>query len=531
MGDFKQKIVRYYNENPLKCIILVAFAVRLLAVFFSKGFGMHDDHFLIIESSKSWIEGGDYNRWLPWSQSTDTPVPSGHSFFYPGLMYCLFGFLKLIGIESLNVQMYFVRLLHALWSLLIVYYGYRITEKYTNKQTANVAGWALALYFFMPWLAVRNLVEVVAIPFLMAATWLYVKDENPKWSRVLCVGILMGLAMSVRYQVMFFIGGFGLALLIMKRWRDTVVYAIGVILSFCVIQGIPDMILWHRPFAEFWEYISYNFDNSTTYFNQPWYNYLLVILGLMLPPISVFIFGGFLYEWKKWTLFLPSFAFLFFHSCFPNKQERFILTIFPFIIFIGIIGIYDYWQKHRPEVEKSTSHMSFRPERSGVEKSRLKKVFCICLWISLILNIIAIIPTTIHYSKKARVESMVCLSNYPESEYYILEGMLTNGVRMPVEAYADHFFKAHGEVYQGKGWDTEAGFIKNNPIAFVLFEGEENLDERLAEAQKYIPNLVFEAKCEESFLDALVQAINPVNENYPIIIYRNADVISEKKTK
>ena len=520
MADFRKRIVDYYNANPLKCIILVAFVVRLLSVLFSKGFGMHDDHFLIIESSKSWIEGGDYNRWLPWSQNTDNPVPSGHSFFYPGLMYCLFGVLKFIGIESLNVQMYVVRLLHALWSLLIVYYGYKLTEKYTNRRTANIAGWTLALYFFMPWLAVRNLVEVVAIPFLMAATWIYVKDDSPKWGRVLCVGVLMGMAMCVRFQVMFFIGGFGLALLIMKRWRDIFIFALGVILSFCVIQGIPDMILWHRPFAEFWEYISYNFANSTTYFNQPWYNYLLVILGLMLPPISVFIFGGFLYEWRKWLLFLPSFAFLFFHSCFPNKQERFILTIIPFIIVLGIIGIYDFWQKRKSTVMSTE-----------VETSSLVKIFKICLYISLILNIIALIPVTIHYSKKARVESMVYLSNYPESEYYILEGMLTNGVRMPVEAYADHFFKAHGEVYQGKEWDTEAEFIKDNKIAFVLFEGEENIDERVAEAKKYFPNLVFDVKCEESFLDALVQAINPVNENYPIIIYRNADVIPEKKTK
>ena len=529
----RKKIVDYYNENPLKCILLIAFIVRLVAVLFSKGFGMHDDHFLIVESSRSWLEGGDYNRWLPWSQNTDNPVPTGHSLFYPGLMYCFLSILKLIGIESLNAQMYFIRLIHALWSLLVVYYGYKITEKYTNRRTANIAGWALALYFFMPWLSVRNLVEVVAIPFLMAATWLYVKDETPKWGRVLWVGALMGMAMCVRYQVMFFIGGFGLALLIMKRWKDAIIYAIGVVLSFSIIQCIPDMILWHRPFAEFWEYISYNWINSTSYFNQPWYNYILVILGLMLPPISVFIFGGFFYEWKKWVLFLPSFAFLFFHSVFPNKQERFILTIFPFIIFLGIIGIYDYWQKYkcrfdRPEGVETRAKREHSPQAN---KSPLRKTFRVCLWISLILNIIALIPTTIHYSKKARVEAMVYLSNYPESEYYIIEGMLSYGVRMPVEAYADHSFKAHAEVCKGQEWNTAEQFISSNPISFVMFEGEENLDARLDEAKKYIPNLVYETKCEESFLDALVQAINPINENYPIIIYRNTDVIPEKKTK
>lgn len=510
--SLKDKIYGYYKANPLGCIMLVALIVRLVAVIFSKGFGMHDDHFLIIESSKSWVLGGDYSNWLPWSQNTDTPIPSGHSFFYPGLMYLFLSLLQHIGIESLNVQMYFVRLIHALWSLLVVYYGYKIVDKYTNTKTANIAGWTLALYFFMPWLSVRNLVEMVAIPFLMAATWIYVKDDNPKWGRVLWVGILMGMAMSVRYQVAFFIGGFGLALLIMKRLKDAIIYAIGVVLSFCVIQGVPDMILWHRPFAEFGEYVAYNMANSTTYFNQPWYNYILLVLGMLLPPVSVFIFGGFFYEWKKWPLFLPSFAFLLFHSIFPNKQERFIFTIIPFIIIIGIMGIYEYWQKHN-------------------DKLKLKKTFKVCLYISLILNIIALIPTTVHYSKRARVEAMVYLSNYPESEYYVIEGMLSNGVRMPVEAYADHLFKGHAEVHKNQQWNKAASFVKNNPVSFVLFEGSENLESRVEEARKYIPNLVYDVTCEESFIDALVQWINPVNENYPIIIYRNADLIKTKITK
>jgi hypothetical protein len=184
------------------------------------------------------------------------------------------------------------------------------------------------------------------------------------------------------------------------------------------------------------------------------------------------------------------------------------------VIVIGIIGIYEYYHKKVVAGDE-------------VVKPRLVKTFKICLWISLILNIIAIIPTTIHYSKRARVEAMVYLSNYPESEYYIIEGMLSNGVRMPVEAYADHLFKGHYEVHKNRSWEKEAAKFDGKPVAFVLFEGEENMDVRLDEARKYYPNLVYATECRESFLDALVQAINPINENYPIIIYRNADVIKE----
>ena len=134
-----EKIYKYYHTNPLKVIIIAALAIRLLSVFFSRGYGMHDDHFLIIESSRSWVEGNDYNKWLPWSQE-GTPTPSGHSLFYPGLMFFLQKTLNFIGISDLNLTMYIVRFLHALWSLLIVYFGFKITSRFAGGKVAKILG-------------------------------------------------------------------------------------------------------------------------------------------------------------------------------------------------------------------------------------------------------------------------------------------------------------------------------------------------------------------------------------------------------
>ncbi|PIX92146.1 mannosyltransferase, partial [Candidatus Kuenenbacteria bacterium CG_4_10_14_3_um_filter_39_14] len=101
--------------------LFIAIILRLLAAFFSKGFGMHDDHFLVIEASQSWVDGTDYNRWLPSNAST----PSGHSWFYVGLHYLLFSILKTIHITEPQTKMLIVRILHAFYSLSIVYFGYR----------------------------------------------------------------------------------------------------------------------------------------------------------------------------------------------------------------------------------------------------------------------------------------------------------------------------------------------------------------------------------------------------------------------
>ena len=79
-----QLIKRLWAEKPLALILFLAVTVRLLSVIFSKGFGMHDDHFLIIEASKSWVEGYDYNNWLP-KKGVEGQQASGHSFFYVGI--------------------------------------------------------------------------------------------------------------------------------------------------------------------------------------------------------------------------------------------------------------------------------------------------------------------------------------------------------------------------------------------------------------------------------------------------------------
>ena len=75
----------YYEKYPLTIIILVAFIIRMFSVLFAKGYGMHDDHFLIIETSRSWASGWDFQGWLQ-------TIPQGHSFTYPLLLF----FFKLL---------------------------------------------------------------------------------------------------------------------------------------------------------------------------------------------------------------------------------------------------------------------------------------------------------------------------------------------------------------------------------------------------------------------------------------------------
>ena len=127
------KKIRYRWENhPLNLILFISLVIRLVSAIFSKGYGMHDDHYLVIEAAQSWIDGYDYNNWLPENRPDGTPT--GHSFFYVGLHYLFFRFLEFVGVFDPQIKMLFVRVVHALFSLLTVKYAFKITQRQWNRK-------------------------------------------------------------------------------------------------------------------------------------------------------------------------------------------------------------------------------------------------------------------------------------------------------------------------------------------------------------------------------------------------------------
>ena len=171
-----RRIQRYAESHPLAFVMMVGGLFRLIAAIFSQGYGMHDDHFLIIEAAQSWVDDYDYNNWLP--ENRPNQNPGGHSLFYVGLHYALFSFLDMFSFLTPKANMFIVRLLHAAYSLLIILFGYKITRNLTDTKTAKQVGLVLALFWVMPNLSVRNLVEFTCIPPLMAATWFLRSEER-----------------------------------------------------------------------------------------------------------------------------------------------------------------------------------------------------------------------------------------------------------------------------------------------------------------------------------------------------------------
>jgi len=485
---------RFWNEHPLLAIVLIAFIPRLVAVVFSRGYGMHDDHFGPIE--QPFIIMHDITYWA------SRVEPHGHSIVYPALHYILFQRFEALGIQDPQSKMYIVRLFHALYSLLIVFFGYRIAEVLGNREIAKKAGLLLALFWAFPFLSVRNLIEMVCIPPLMAG--LYYALISKTVTRNACIaGLFFGLAFAFRYQTLSIPGTLGLIFLLRKEFRQAVLLAFGFLISACVIQGSADMFAWGYPFASFREYLRYNMAHGYDYTTGPWYNYALLVLGAFIPPMSFFLLFGFFKQWKKSLLIVfPVLVFFVLHSYFPNKQERFIFPVVPIIFLLSIVG----W-----EVFVQQSAFWFR------HRIALKSLW-IWFWV---FNIVLLIPFTLYYSKKTRVEAMYSLYGKPLHGIILVGGSV--GIIQPPLFYAGVYpvplyqIENNEQLAQVK---TQLDGSHVRPNYAVVF-GLEDIERRVLDVESSLGiKLTFEKRIDPSFLDDVFFQLNPKrNKNQTTFVF------------
>lgn len=488
-----------FTTKKISTIIWVGFIFRLLAVYFARGFGMHDDHYLVIEAGQSFADGDDYNNWLPWHNDG---VPTGHSWFYVGIHFLIFKLLNFAGIADPQMKMMVIRFLHASYSLLTVYWSYRIMLKLHGEKVALQTAWMLSLLWFIPNASVRNLIEWVCLPPLIISMYQLVtaEQEGNGGKRYLLSGIFAGISMGIRLQVVFFIAGMGLYLLLRRKIVPGIVWGISFVLALLLTQ-ITDIFFYGYPFAELGGYIEYNILHSTDYMNLPWYNYLLTIGGMLVPPISLLLFFGYIRGFKRYlVLVLPALVFFVIHSYFPNKQERFILPFIPFFIMAGLAGWEDYKKKHG--------------------KVKWERGAWIFFWS---LNSIGLLVLSTTYSKRSMVESMYYLYHQNDFNNYIFEVSHRDDPMMAPQFYSGKWNHPYC-IYKQYTAEKFMESLKEHPEAlprYILFFQEDDIYKRVA-AFKIRTGLQLEYRytAEPSWFDELLHWLNPRNKNNPIYIFR-----------
>ena len=487
-------IKNLWQERPLLVIIALAIAVRLFAVLFATGYGFHDDYFLVIQPAQGWLEGQELNHML---NPNEEGKLSGRSILYPFVHYVIFGAAEWVGITTPEVKMLLVRFLHMLFFVVGIRWAYQLTVMLSTKNNAKAVGIFMALFWMFPQLSVRTLVEVVPIPLMLLASVHTVKYSKGLSSMrsIWWAGVLLGICFSLRYQTLFFAGGMGLALLLMGRWKAMLALAAGIMIPIALIHGIGDFFICGFPFCKICYYVEYNIIYANSYITEAWYFYLLILLGVLLPPAGFLLMFGFFRAWKvDVVLWAGTLAFLVFHSIFPNKQERFVFTIIPHIMILGYIS----WQQF---VAQSTFWQ---------KREKLHHAVWILFWL---MNAPLLYFYTPYANKQARTEGMAYLRERGDVRNFVLFDPVAKEVKPAPMFYL-------GQHLPYLKWDRKVGAEKRRlelarlsdalyPNYLIIMQKRgEDIQHKVDSAKVLFPDIKYLETVKMSGVDAFRNTLN-----------------------
>ena len=343
----------------------------------------------------------------------------------------------------------------------------------------------------------------------MMGFWGLVRSRQLRWQDILIAGIGIGIATGIRFQC----GVIGVALvpvlLAQRQWQALVGVGVTALGTFSLMQA-PDLYVWGEPFVQLRGYIGYNSTHAGNYPKGPWYQYLLTLLGILLPPASLMLLWGAFHRGRSapgnwWRVVVPIAGFLIFHSAYINKQERFILPVVPALITVGLIG----WHNWR---ERSQWWARHRKLEGG-------------LWATFWIISTAVVAASIPYSgKHSRVKAMEFLYGQKVETFAVVQ---VDSGSMPPQFYSGTWKSYHIDNrrdQQRPPLQVAASWCASPP-QFILFQGDRHLGEAVGQYKAAMPGLRYVTNIAPSRTDRWIHALNPINSVERIMIYATEDAL------
>lgn len=373
---------------PIRTIILIGLALRLVAAIYSQGYAMHDDHFV--------IEDGPYQWFLPdhggWFHRAEPP---GHSVVYPSIIYAILSTCMNVGITDPQSQMLVMRILHALFATLAIPLAAAIARRVGSERSAQFAALLVAVFWVFPFMSVRNLIEMMCIPPLMAGVFLVLRRASTR--DLVLAGLAFAAAFMFRYHTAIIPATMVIVLAWQRQWRVASILAVACLVSVALTQGVIDLAVWGSFMAAPISYVKSNLAGVNDYTSGPFYQYVVLIIGILIPPLSLVLLWRVITDNRpalRWEMVTPIAMFILAHSLIANKQERFILPIVPLLL----VAVAVAW------VDRPSNVM-----RTSVWTRGAWTFF----WVA---NSVLLILFTFSYSKRSRVEALTYLSHQPNVE-------------------------------------------------------------------------------------------------------------------
>lgn len=320
----------------------------MLAAIFSQGFLASDDHHVVITAADR-IANGD-----------GLPATYARSALFPAAIAGVMTVIRSLGIGDPGIEMLFVRLVQGAYSLLVVYFVYRILgslsappEGEPRPSPAVLGALLAAVFFAMPVTSVHQLEESVCqVPLLAAFVWWQRGEsgiphrESIIWA--LAAGAALGVALILRFPLIGLVAAFVVIAMLQPRRMETKIAFLAGLLVIVVLQGYSNALIndewWYSFKARLGPMLHPQRMalESEGYPSSPPWHYILTLLAALIPPVSVLLLAAAAKGGISRRYLLPGagvVAFLLSHSLIANKQERFLLPILPILFSLIVAGL------------------------------------------------------------------------------------------------------------------------------------------------------------------------------------------------
>lgn len=262
----------------------------------------------------------------------------------------LVGLTKLlfrVGFESPYSQLQIVRIILGCFNFFVfTYFGVQFFRK---SSILGIKEWSiglLGLYFLNPLFFTRPMIEVLSAPFVFLGCFEAFQYWESFRRRHLVLGIFY-LMISAMFRFQSGICVLSLIILLILR-RDVRGISIAIIASvlFFLLSGLFEYEITGRFHGSLIDYTRYNINHSSSYGVTPFYTFLLLLLGLTIPPTLISRFKKL--DWRKeYFDLLPVLLFVgifvLAHSAVPHKEERFMLPILPLFLIVLTPLLAHFW--------------------------------------------------------------------------------------------------------------------------------------------------------------------------------------------
>lgn len=337
---------KFTLRYPVIYSLLLLAVIYLAVMILNDGFMATDEYFTGI------------TRYIPAQTATLSTLVTPDDVKSPLQIMPMFGFAQValkLGIENPYLQYRFVIFAVGIINLLLLMGAFlKFCQLFQHRlEEKNFTLLMLCFYFAAPFAFTRPMFESLAAPWLTwAGVFALSYDRNNKRSDLVGGVIAASIAFVLRQQLGLCAVTLVILPLLKKKWSDFFLASV-IGLVFFVVSGIPDIYLRGKFHFSLLNITVYNFQHGADYGKSPIYFYPAMIFVMSFFPVFIARYDkGFLRQnlLRQRSLWLIIILFVFLHSLFSQKWERFLISIMPITLLIA--EPYLFWLQERFQTYK-----------------------------------------------------------------------------------------------------------------------------------------------------------------------------------